>query len=244
MNNEVEWRYAGVRRLTKALHYLFYISLALIPAALILDVAEYNLLVSMRDNSFDPALDIVAQAEASDRHQFIMGIAQTCLSAATTILWFVWVFKNNKLARALGATMKYSAASCVWWYFVPILNLFHPYMSMKETYLATLSPSTFDTKRDPSEQPESLHFVGLWWLLWIVDGWLGRFAFKYAMKAESIEQLVFSNKIMVASELVSVVAVVTSVLLIKRMWAAQAQAFAALKVQSPEAEIEAEALPV
>ncbi|MBL0370761.1 DUF4328 domain-containing protein [Rhizobium sp. KVB221] len=238
MNPEIQWRYAGVGKLTKTLHYLFYISLALIPAALILDVLEYNLLISLREHTFDPASDIVAMAEASDRNQFVMGIVQTCLVIATTCLWFIWVFKSNKLARAFGAaTMKYSPAWSVGWYFVPILNLFRPYFAMKEIYLATLSPQDLWTSQASKDQLESLNFVKLWWLLWIVQSWLGRIAFKYSMKAETINELILSRKLVMASELISVVAMSTCILFLKRMWIAQSDAFEASKgALEPQAE--------
>ena len=220
MESDAARRLAGINKLADVLLYIFYVSLALAPAALIFDVIEYNLIVAIGDGTQAPALDITSRIEASDRHQTVMGWTQVAIVVTSSILWLVWVFKSNKLARALGANdMKYSPGWSVGWYFVPILNFFHPYLAMKEIYLATLSPDDFDTSRDPSAQPESLNFVGLWWLFWILDGFVSKASFRYSSKAETIPELIFSSKLLIASELVGIATVLTSILLVKRVWA-------------------------
>jgi hypothetical protein len=241
MNTEVAWRLAGVRTLTNIVTYLFYISLALVPVALVFDLIEYNLLISIPDATYDPTSDFGSKAEASDLRQQIMGSVQIAISVANFILWFVWIFKSNKLAQAFGASgMKYSPGWSIGWYFVPILNLFHPYLAMKELYLASLSPKQFDVNRDVTEQPESLNFVGMWWLFWIVDSGISKFAFRYSIKAEAIDELVFSTKLIMCSELSSVAIAVASLLLLKHMRAAQENS-AAMAASDAAATLSAEA---
>lgn len=59
----------------------------------------------------------------------------------SSVIFFVWIYRSNLLARALGAAaMEHTPSWSVGWFFVPVANLFKPYYVMKEIYLATSSP--------------------------------------------------------------------------------------------------------
>lgn len=232
MNSEAASQFASVDKLRQILVYVLYVSLALFPAALIFDVIQYDLIVALRDHTLDPLVDVSASTDASDRHQTIMGYAQAAIDLIFLVIWFVWVFKSNKLARALGATrMQYSPGWSIGWYFIPIANIFKPFLAMRELYMASMSPGYLDMSSEQEEMPGSLHVVTLWWLFWLADGWVGRIVFKYSLKAEAMDELVFVSKLNIFAELLNAASAVFCVLLVKLIWRAQSESFTRLAAE-------------
>ncbi|MHC4974407.1 MAG: DUF4328 domain-containing protein [Planctomycetota bacterium] len=82
---------------------------------------------------------------------------------ALIVLFCLWIPRANRNARALGATgMVFSPRSCVIWYLIPILNLFVPYLAMKEIWLAS----------DPSgawQRRKASLLLPLWWGLFLLS---------------------------------------------------------------------------
>jgi heme/copper-type cytochrome/quinol oxidase subunit 2 len=173
MTEDVMTRFHSTRSIGRILIVLLWVLALLGPVALMLGYIERSVLHDIKELSFASDKEMHAAAQTSDRNMMIIGILQLIVAIASIIVWFMWVFRSNKLARALGATaMKYSPGWSVGWFFVPIMNLFKPYFAMKEIFLATMDPKGFDTEREVEDQPESLNIMKLWWLVYLVDSWL------------------------------------------------------------------------
>lgn len=99
------------------------------------------------------------------------------------ILLLCWLYKAHKNLSVLKVgNLRYSDASCVWWFFVPIFNLWKPYLALKETLKNSYAAAN---------QPLSnMGAVLLWWLLSIVNSIL----IKLLLKAEAaIASTLFLN---------------------------------------------------
>jgi hypothetical protein len=125
--------------------------------------------------------------------------------------------------------MTYSPGWSVGWFFIPIANLFKPYFAMKEIYLATLTPKSFDMSQEVEDQPESLNIIKLWWLVYLVDGYFGRIALRYALRAESIDQLVTANTLMLASDALTLIASLATIWLVGEFSRQQQVAYAGVQ---------------
>lgn len=228
MTDELIGRYNSVQSIRRLVVILLWITIALAPVAVLIGIAERNVLIGIRDLSFPSNEEMMAAAEASDRNVMIMGIIQVVVFLASLIVWFMWIFRSNKLARALGASaMTYSPGWSVGWFFIPIANLFKPYFAMKEIYLATISPRSFDTEQEVEDQPESLNILKLWWLVYLVDGILGKAAARMSFRAETVEQLIPSNGLTLASDIMTVVASLATIWVVREFTQRQQTAFAA-----------------
>lgn len=226
MRTEVEFRYEAVKKVSSALKHSLHICIALALIALLFEVLTFRIIVSLRDHPFADATAIVAEAAASDRNQKIITALQIVLNIASFILLLLWIFKSNKLARALGATnMRHSPGWSVGWFFVPIMNLVRPYFAVKEIYLATLSPHGFNSSKEADQQPETLNFVILWWVLWIADIFVSRAAFRYAATSEVIDDLVFSSKFTMVAEGLGIASLFATLAMVKHVWSTQQDAF-------------------
>lgn len=228
MTEDVTARFKSTQWPGRILIILLWILIVLGPVALAIGYVERSVLYAIKELSFQSEGEIRAAAQASDRNMMIMGALQLVVGIASVILWFVWVFRSNKLARALGASsMKYSPGWSVGWFFVPIMNLFKPYFAMKEIYLATMDPKSFDTEQEVEDQPESLNILKLWWLVYLVDSWLGRFAFRQTMRADTIDELIAANSWMTASDAVTIVGSLATIWVVREFSQKQQDAFGA-----------------
>src|SRR5207244_743335 len=108
----------------------------------------------------------LAQSQAHDARQRLLGIIELILQLAATIAFLACVYRFNRNARALGAPgMTYSPASSVVWFFVPLANLLVPYHVLEEIWQAS-SPSTGAHWREAPGPP----LVTTWWALRFARG--------------------------------------------------------------------------
>jgi hypothetical protein len=74
----------------------------------------------------------------------------------------MWIHRASANARAMGAQgMKIGPGWAVGYYFVPILYLWKPYSALKEIWLASSTPSNWQSQPVPG-------LLALWWALWLV----------------------------------------------------------------------------
>ena len=75
-----------------------------------------------------------------------------------------WIYLAAKVNRDAGIEgLNYSPLSCLWWFAVPVMNLWKPYFAMKEHYLARLQCSSF-----PSVNAKTT--FRLWWASFLAFG--------------------------------------------------------------------------
>ena len=224
----------AIRRLLIA---LLWITIAVAPVAIALDLVERSVLGDIKNLSFASDEEMMVAAEASDRNQLVMGITQLIVFAASTIVFCMWIFRSNKLARSLGASaMTYTPGWSVGWFFVPIANLFKPYFAVKEIYLATMDPKGFDTEQEVESQPESLNILKLWWLVYLIDRFLGTAATRLAFRADAIDELITANSLMLASDVATVIASLATIWLVREFARQQETTLSAAHAQ-PELQV-------
>ena len=74
---------------------------------------------------------------------------------ATAFFFLMWMHRSHRNLRAIGAVnLKYSPKSAVFWWFVPIMNLFKPKQVVDEIWKWSVGTDTA--------------LVNLWWFLWVI----------------------------------------------------------------------------
>lgn len=95
--------------------------------------------------------------------------ARTVADATWLILvipYLIWVYRANRTAHSLGSRgMKYTPGWAVGWYFVPLMNLFKPYMVMKEIWQFS---HPIDAK-DPWRFPKPPRTLICWWISFLLS---------------------------------------------------------------------------
>ena len=165
---------------------LILIVLALEIVNLISSYMQYDLLQTVANGG----LVSEEAAEANDTRESLLGIIYLIayiISGITFIMWFRRAYFNLHQKVSWITHSEGWAAGC---WFIPIVNLYRPYQIMKELYIET---KELFTKKGLSEKVEyTTNYLGWWWALWIISGFVGQMIFRSAIRggADTIEKLI------------------------------------------------------
>lgn len=148
-------------------------------------------------------------------------LARGLLQLATAIVVLTWLYRANANVRALGADdMMGSPGLGVGWFFIPLANLFMPYMTVRDIWKASAKPRDWQAERAPAA-------ILIWWLLWIAGGIIGvvvfRIEMEYGFKMAPPEALWLS----LGSDLIWVAASLLLAWIVRNIQAMQASAWPA-----------------
>lgn len=168
------------------------------------------------------------EAHQSDRYQMIIGIGGFALVVITGIFFLVWLNRSVKALPEIGIRdFEYSPGWAVGYWFIPFINLVKPYQIVNDLVRASTGLTRwFDLKASP--------LVGVWWVSWIVSGFLSRFAERRARGDNpALETLLESNLLSILSDIVTMAAGVLAIGLVRSIVANMAAASARLREQGP-----------
>lgn len=95
----------------------------------------------------------------------IVDAAQIMLALATMVVFASWIYVAGRhLEKAGVRDLEFSAASRIWWFFVPIMNLFKPFQGMRELDNASRGEMPYDRTNG---------LLGAWWALWLTNSVFG-----------------------------------------------------------------------
>lgn len=108
-----------------------------------------------------------------------VGIIQLIMMITTAVFFLRWMhlaYSNlhSQQIPGLRATPKMA----MWWWFIPLMNMFRPFQIMKEIWQASDPSSTAENWK--SIKPPWM--FGTWWGFWLFQGILGQAAFKLTLK--------------------------------------------------------------
>ncbi len=193
----------------KVLLSLIWIVLVLDIVSVISSGLQYNLL----QRALDGAEITNSAANANDVREGAIAIIYLIAylsSAIAFIFWFRRAYFNlHQKVKNLSFTEGW-AAGC---WFVPIVNLFRPYVIMKEMYDETRS---FILTRDGSFQLElTSKFVGLWWGLWILNNIIGQISYRIIKDADTIPGLINSTTFDIVNSIIGVALAIVTIRVIR-----------------------------
>ena len=141
-----------------------------------------------------------SEANASDLRQGIIGIAQTGIYIASIVLFLNWFRRAYGNLHRFGINyLKHKESMAVWAWFIPIIFLFRPVQIMNEIWNET---------QEKIKKFDSIYngglIIGLWWTLFIISNFIGRYVMKTAFKDETIEQLIEGSQAMLISDVLQI----------------------------------------
>lgn len=192
---------------------------------------EYEWLSDYQNGSYTSLEQAIADGEANDQRERIVGILYLIVSIVSGFLILRWIYRTNYNARQLGAeNMKFSPGWSIGYYFIPVLALWKPYQAMKEIWKASKEPSDWESQ-DTSD------ILPLWWTLWLISNFLGRAVFRLSMRAEEIQELINLNIISQVSDALDIPLALVFLTIVKRIYNFQASHLATANNQiQPTAE--------
>lgn len=143
------------------------------------------------------------EANASDTRQMIIGILQTGLYIASIVVFVNWFRRAYGNLNRIGITyLKHKESMAVWSWFIPIIFLFRPVQIMNEIWTETQERIK---KYDSNYILKSGGLIiGLWWALFIISNFIGRYVLKTAFKDETIEQLIEGSQAILISDIMQI----------------------------------------
>ena len=92
-------------------------------------------------------------------------LSQVIFTILTMIVFAVWIYcAGRNLAHTNAGDLEFSPASRVWWFAVPILNLFKPFQGMRELWNASHDQWPYDTNQA---------LISTWWAIWLFKNYGG-----------------------------------------------------------------------
>lgn len=183
-NNE---GYRNSESLTNWVKYMLYAQIVVAVVSILSGYLEYELFSDYKSGVYTSQEKAVADGEASDQRQGIIGIVYLIVFVVSGFLILRWIHRANYNARQLGAeNMKFTPRWSIGYYFIPILTLWKPYQAMKEIWKASKNPSDWESQNTSGVLP-------MWWTLWLVSNFLGQAIFRLSMHAEELNELMNLN---------------------------------------------------
>lgn len=141
----------------------------------------------------------------------------------------MWAHRAYRNLPALGAQgLRFSPRWAAGAWFVPILNLFRPYQVVGEAWTAS----------DPQERSSTLEtrarrtvpgLILAWWLLFIISSVAGNVVGRLGAISSTLAQTLAADWLLVASNVLDIVAAALAVLVIRRLDARQEARYRALQ---------------
>ncbi len=157
----------------------------------------------------------MAQTEANDRRQQLIGYAEIGLYIICLIAFLIWIHGANSQARRLGALgMKFTPGWSVGWFFVPFANLWQPYRVVREIWRASAAPQNWAT------QPSS-PLIGFWWALWVGTNIYSYSLLRFAMNTDTVEGFQSLDIFRIVGNGLNIVLCLLTIILVRRIWVLQ-----------------------
>jgi hypothetical protein len=126
------------------------------------------------------------ELEANDLREGIIGILYLAAYITSAIVFIQW-FRRAYYNLSLRIKCQYTEGWAAGGWFVPFISLFYPYRIMSE--LQEKTTRLINQKSKHKIENNTGVIIGIWWTLWIISNFIGQYAFKAAMKSDTLESL-------------------------------------------------------
>jgi len=164
---------------------------------------------------FDAGNVTVEEIDTLDTLSSIISIAQTIANIVVIVLFIKWFRRAYGNLIRIGVPMEFSESGAVWGYFIPIVSLFRPVTTMKETYTKTQQAirkqnSSFFVDRDTS-------LITFWWIVYIIGNIITNMASRIYLNADSISQFIEGNNYYIFSDTFDLLSIGLAILVITKV---------------------------
>ncbi|MBO0356616.1 DUF4328 domain-containing protein [Hymenobacter sp. BT186] len=144
-----------------------------------------------------------------DISQGLVSLVQLALIVAGFVVLIRWLRRAYVNLQLAGQSTDYSDGWAAGAWFVPFLNLFRPYSIVREVWRGT------QLQAFNRVQPHKL--LRVWWVVHILDSFLGNAAGRVAFRAETLPELENSTWLSFFSNLLGIVAAILTALVVQRI---------------------------
>ncbi len=152
---------------------------------------------------------------ANDTRQQFIGITQLIVYIFALVIFLMWIHRSYRNLPALGVVgLKYSPGWAVGYFFIPILNLFRPYQTVKEIWKAS-DPNIDFTDNTAWRYVDTSPLIKIWWFFWIIDNSLDRFVGRMSRRADTLKGFIDADWISIISDILAVIVAVLTIIIVR-----------------------------
>jgi hypothetical protein len=224
--------YRSVAFLWKALAALLAMAATVDAGAVLSDLAELELLGRIASGEGFT----IAEAEANDLRQGLIGGIQVLALIATGIPFIVWLNRSYSNLRTLGVEpLRFRR----WWtiggWLIPLWSLFRPKQLVNDVWRGG-APDLPDRNAAAWREGGVPGWWIAWWLAFLLSNQLSNLAFRLALPADTIDEIRRSTTTYTAADALGVVAAILAVLVVRGVSLRQIARAERLGVERPPDE--------
>ena len=187
-------------RRAKILITVFWVLIVFNLVAFVSGYFELTLLEEIKNGGFIEEED----ATLNDLRQMIVGLIQTGLAITSIIVFLNWFRRAyGNLHRVGTYTPNYEESMAVWSWVIPIIVFFRPVQIMNEIWSETQTRIIALNKNYVSKSGGVV--IGIWWFLFILSNFVGKYLLKTAFKDETLDELISSAQVTMISDMMQII---------------------------------------
>lgn len=174
-------------------------------------IAEIGLLQRIESGQFVSDSEV----NANDIRQAIILLLYSASYIIAAVAFLRWIYLASKNLAPLGVSgQRFSPGWAVGWWFIPIMWLFRPYQVMAEIWRGSYPETGPEAWQDLPVSP----LMGFWWAAWLVSNWIANVSILILFSSDtSIDALITSYIIFIASDIVSLASLILAIILIRQI---------------------------
>ncbi|MGB5981359.1 MAG: DUF4328 domain-containing protein [Nonlabens sp.] len=157
------------------------------------------------------------ELDANDSRQSLIAIFYTVISIISIVVFLNWFRRAyGNLHRLKIKNLNESESSAVWYWFIPILNLYKPVKIMSEIHSETLN---FISKKGTIKSGGIIPFlITVWWVLHIVVNVISNIVLRYAWKSDdSVSSMINSTESYIFTEAFTIIEALIVILMVYKI---------------------------
>lgn len=193
--------------LASLIRYVLYAQIIIAVLAILFGFAEYQLLTAYADGVHASLADAFASNEMAIEILQGIGIVSFIIFVLSAVLILTWIYRANQNAHQFAIQpLLYTPVWSIAYYFIPIFNLWKPYLAMKEIWQVSECYKGMDIVKISFTLP-------IWWGLWLSSNMLGQSVFRLSASAEKLPELVQLNLLSQIANIIDIpLAIVTLII--------------------------------
>lgn len=171
-------------------------------------ILQYNILDKLKNG-------IVLQdsvLNGNDNREQTIALIYLIVFIISAIFFIRWFRNSYRNLYARGVNLKHNESWTIWSWFVPILNIFRPYQMMKDMFEKS---DQLIKLKNPDYVLNKKSIVGVWWTIWLINNYVGKYAFKANIKGETIDDFMLGTFGDIANSIIGIVLAIVTINMIK-----------------------------
>lgn len=188
--------------------FMIIIVMALDLISLLSSLMQLDLLDQIKKGQF-VADAVLTSNDSREQSIGVLYIIAFIISGVVFIRWFRRAYYNLHL-RTRNCEHSDGWAAGAW--FTPIISLFRPYQIMLELWTKTTDMISIKSNKIHGG---TTALISVWWALWIVSNYIGKYIIKYAFNSKTIEELINLTIANCVDAVISIALAVVTLIMVK-----------------------------